>query len=69
MPSPITPVIPSGNASLPNPLITPGWPMVGVAASNPIAGAPGSSPTPNSVDATLTYDALVQSGNTGNSAI
>jgi len=65
----ITPVIPSGTASLPMPLQTPGWPMVSAPAANPIAGAPGSSPQPNAVDAALIYQALVQSGNTGNSAI
>ena len=65
----ITPVIPSGTASLPMPLQTPGWPMASVPASNPIAGAPGSSPEPNAVDAALIQQALVQSGNTSNNAL
>jgi len=63
--STIIPVIPAVNASLPSPLQTPGWPLASVPASNPIAGAPGTSPTPNAADAALIYEAEVQSGNTG----
>lgn len=47
-------------------LATPGWPLASVPASNPIAGAPGTSPQPNAADAALLYQAEVQSGNTSN---
>jgi len=63
----ITPVVPAGTASLPSALITPGWPLATVAASNPIAGSAGTSPTPNSTDASLLYSAEVQSGHTSDS--
>jgi len=33
----VNPPIPPGTASLPNPLITPGWPFASVPGSNPIA--------------------------------
>lgn len=61
----VTPVLPVGTNSIG--LNTPGWPMASVAASNPIAGSPGTSPTPNAQDAVLIQEALVQSGNVSNS--
>lgn len=60
-------IIPAYNPS--TPLATPGWPMASVPASNPIAGAPGTSPQPNATDAALIQQALVQSGNANNNVI
>jgi hypothetical protein len=65
----ITPVIPSGTVSLGSPLITPGWPLASVPASNPIAGNAGTSPEPNATDAALLYQAEVQSGHTSDRVI
>lgn len=65
----ITPNIPALTVSLPSALITPGWPMASVPASNPIAGSAGTSQQPNATDAALIEDALVQSGNVSNSVI
>ena len=45
----ITPVLPLGTASLGSPLITPGWPLATVPASNPLAGAPATQ-TPDQTD-------------------
>jgi hypothetical protein len=53
-------VVPAINPSMA--LVTPGWPMASVPASNPIAGSPGTSPQPNGTDATLINDALIQAG-------
>jgi hypothetical protein len=47
---PVVPVLPAGTASLGSPLITPGWPLASVPASNPIASGPNfpaQTPDPN----------------------
>ena len=58
----VTPNIGVGTASLASSLVTPGWPLASVPASNPIAGLPGSSPEPNTVDATNLTASLTQVG-------
>jgi hypothetical protein len=63
---PVVPVLPI-NASLGSPLITPGWPLARVAASDPLAGGPNNAQTPDPNDPVQTarfYEALVQSGHT-----
>ena len=58
----ITPVVYNSQS-----LITPGWPLASVPASNPIAGNPGTTPGMNTMDATDLYNAAVQAGNQSNS--
>lgn len=65
----ITPEIPSGNASLPSPLITPGWPLASVPMSNPIANNPGTSPGMNTTDAADLLAAATEAGNQNNSVV
>jgi hypothetical protein len=54
------PVLPAGTQSIG--LITPGWPLASVPASNPIAGNPGTTPGMNTTDATDLYNAAAQIG-------
>jgi hypothetical protein len=61
----ITPNIGVGTTSLASPLITPGWPMASVPASNPIAGNPGTTPGMNATD---TADLLAAATEVGNQA-
>lgn len=65
----IVPVIPAGTVSLGSALITPGWPLASVPASNPIAGCPGTTPGMNETDAADLYAAEVQSGHQGDSVV
>ena len=69
----VTPVIPAGTVSLPSALITPGWPLASVAASNPIASGPGNpSQTPDPNDAAQVArqaQALAEGGLTGDRII
>lgn len=60
----VVPVLPAGTVSLPSPLITPGWPLATVAASNPLAGAPASQ-TPDwndKIQANRVQSAFLQAG-------
>jgi hypothetical protein len=78
-PALVTPLVPPAivpnndpapiSASLGLALLTPGWPMASVPASNPIANSPNTSPEPNSTDATLINDALIQANETASRVI
>jgi hypothetical protein len=67
----ITPVIPAGTASLGSALITPGWPLATVPASNPLAGRFATTPPdPNeTAEPALLYQAEVQSGHTSDRVV
>ena len=65
----LTPNIGVQPASLGSPLITPGWPLASVPASNPIANNPGTTPGMNTTDATDLFNAAVQAGNQGNGVV
>lgn len=63
-PTIVVPDVGKGTVSLGSPLITPGWPLASIPASNPLAGSLGTSPQPNSVDQTLRDMMLLQAGET-----
>jgi len=65
----ITPNIGVGTTSLASPLITPGWPLASVPASNPIAGNPGTTPGMNATDAADLLAAATQAGNQANRTV
>jgi hypothetical protein len=65
----LTPHIGIGTASLKSPLITPGWPLASVPASNPIAGNPGTTPGMNTTDAADLLAAATAAGNQNNSVL
>jgi hypothetical protein len=65
----VTPNIGVGTASLASALITPGWPLASVPASNPIAGNPGTTPGMNTTDAADLLAAATQTGHQNDSVI
>jgi hypothetical protein len=64
----IIPNVPAANASLSSPLITPGWPLVSVEQSNPVADVVAKEPptiTKTSVASPTHEKARAQSGHSG----